>query len=715
MRALTLIALLAPLTAGAYSVSLTGGNTGNIVKWPTANLTYYLHPACSADLPNTTCLNEARASFTTWEQVGCTAVKFADQGFSNNLALTAVNGGTNDKNEVGWIENSAWFYGTYTLGVTAPWFSQDGVVFEADIAMNGYLQTWSTSGQNFSTDVRNVLVHEIGHFFGLQHVLSGFSQNDPPTMAPSADPYMASQTPNANDQEGVCFLYPKGAWSCGNNDDCPFVVDDGPSGEYYAGVLSCSGGNCGGFSNQLPEGDAQIGEDCVSDTDCESPLFCQPLQGGYGACASKCQTASPNCPSGFECVPYSNSPGNGVCLEQQGGGGGGSKKANGESCQSSTECESFLCINEQGGGKCRQPCFSANECPSGEQCMPLQGVNYGACFPGEDGGGGGEGKELGENCESGDECKSTLCAGSDGVYTCVQPCINSSQCPQGQQCYGLPGGGGACFGDNGGGGGGSGLGVGDTCEDSSQCISEMCVSIGGGAAFCTDDCTQTSDCPCGLTCQQFQGGQSLCAPGQPVACLEDGAECPGDSACVSGLCHGGVCATACNIFGHTCASGGCLRNEWTDPNGICSNPGLALPGEPCATDAVCSTLFCHEETCAQPCNPAAPACPATQICEVAIGEIGQCVEPVSGTGDTGVDGGTDGGAVGGTVADGGGTGTTGGFTGGGGTTGGGADEVREPATTCSSSSSGTPVDGWLLLFVVGLLAVLRHGVPLPSQ
>ncbi|MFT7624257.1 MAG: hypothetical protein ACI9WU_003444, partial [Myxococcota bacterium] len=561
--------------ASAYSVSLTGGNTGNVVKWPTAKQTYYLHPSCSADLNNQACLNEVRASFQVWEDIGCSALDFTDQGFSNNLQLTAVNGGTNDKNEFGWIENNAWFYGTYTLGVTAPWFSQDGVVFEADIAMNGYQQTWSMSGQNFSTDVRNVSVHEIGHFFGAQHVLGGFSQNDPPTMAPTADPYMNSQTPNADDQAGACYLYPQGAWSCQNNDDCPFVNDDGPQGEYYAGVLSCQSGSCGGFSNQLPEGDGQIGEDCVADTDCESPLFCQPLQGSSGVCASQCQTSNPNCPSGFDCIPYSNSPGTGVCIEGDGGGGNNNQKANGQPCSSSAECQSFLCINESGGAVCRQKCFSANECPSGEECNPLQGVNYGACFPVQGGGTtggttGDAGKALGENCNSADECDSTMCAGSDGVFVCVQPCINSSQCASGQECFPLQGGGGACFGDQGGGdtGGGQGLGVGDTCEDSGQCISGQCVSVGGGAAFCTDTCGNTADCPCGMKCQELQGGQVLCIPGEPVACLGEGEACSSAGQCANNSCVDGSCATTCSIFQGAAgcpAQTGCQRTAEASP------------------------------------------------------------------------------------------------------------------------------------------------------
>ncbi|MBP47300.1 MAG: hypothetical protein CMH53_05125, partial [Myxococcales bacterium] len=181
------------------SISMTKGNTGAIVKWKKIPVSFQLHPACSADLKNTVdCLNEVRKSFQIWEPPTCSNLKFTEGPASYNLKLTSVGGNTNGKNEFAWIETNAWIYGTYVLGVTSPVFTvsgpNNGGIFEADIAMNGYLQTWTISGKDYTTDVMNVSVHEIGHLFGLQHNLYP-TQGKPETMAPTADPFMGSKTP----------------------------------------------------------------------------------------------------------------------------------------------------------------------------------------------------------------------------------------------------------------------------------------------------------------------------------------------------------------------------------------------------------------------------------------------------------------------------------------------------------------------------------------
>jgi len=706
--------------AHAFSVSLYNGNTGPIVKWPTTNLTYYLHPDCSTDLNTQACLDEVRASFQTWTQFDCTGATFTELGFSNNKQLTAVNGGTNGKNEFAWIENSQWFYGTYTLGVTAPVFYSDGTIIEADIAMNGYQQTWSMSGANYSTDVMNVSVHEIGHFFGMQHVLGGYDPNNPPTMAPTADPFMGSRTPDADDGKGVCFLLPKDPYTCTATSECPLVVDDYSNGEeYYAGQLQCTNGFCGGVSNVIPEGDAQMGDSCVADNDCVSPLFCQQLSSGGGVCASQCQTANPNCPSGYDCVAYSNSPGNGVCLEGDGGGNQGGSKGPGEPCDSSPECSTFLCIQESGGNFCRQPCYSANDCGAGEECMPLQGAGFGACFPATNNDPDPPtGLDVGQPCNSSDECQSQLCAGSENDYLCTQPCGATSQCPAGYICYGLTNGGGGCFEDQGNGNGPPTLETGAPCEFPSECVSGQCVAYEGeDVGFCTDGCSSTNDCPCGMECSDTSLG-FICTPGEKVGCVANGGACAGDTECVSGACVDGICGTPCTVLGQAvCGSNqGCLRTSPGTANGLCSPLGGTSDGKPCSVDSECGSLICHSGVCSTPCDNDGQ-CAGDYYCVTGLaGALGICqlevVNPGQDAGGPGADAGgpqpdtgtpgADGGSVDPDVS-----GTAGGDlfapqppfqggSGGGGTSG------------CATSPSGSESLPVLVLIVLAGLAVIRR-------
>ena len=619
-------------SAAAFSVTLS---SGNVVRWNKKKLTYSLHPQCSADLPANVCHQALRDSFKAWEGQPCADLEFVEQAMSNNLKLTAVGYSTNGINELAFIENNQWQYGSYTLGVTAPVFYQDGTIFEADIAFNGLQQTWTASGEWNKQDVMNVAVHEIGHYFGLQHNLGGYDPNNPPTMATTADPNLKSQTPEPDDLKGVCFLQPKGSYTCSSNDDCPLIVDDGPQGEYYAGQITCQNGLCGGVSNEIPEGDGKMGEPCVANMDWRNPVL-PATQRGAGVCASFTNKPT-RLPPGYECVGYQNSPNLGVCLEQQGNNNGGNKGV-GEPCESSFECQSQLCVYQGNGGFCRQACTNDADCPAGEYCAGLQGTNGGACFEGGGNNNNGNLKGIGEDCANGTECASGVCAGGAGTgYICVELCETDADCPDGYTCYPLQGGGGACFPSQGAGNGTKEIG--EECSSNEECASGICLSL-GGPYFCTENCAAHTDCPCGMKCTATNGG-NYCEGGAPkVSCIPDGEDCASDSECSSGICLFGVCQIACSIFtgDALCPDGqGCGRLTVDKPDGFCMKAGLKGTGEYCAADLECYGLFCHEGACEVPCNPFAPnSCETGLVCDPALGDIGICSEPtVNDPGDPG--------------------------------------------------------------------------------
>lgn len=577
-----------PAQVDAYSVSMTNKNSGKIVRWNKTTLPFWLHPSCSTDVATAGCLAECRASFKTWEGHACSTLAFADQGMSSSKQLTAVGFNANDKNEVAWIENNAWTYGKFVLGVTSPYFyttgSQAGAITEADIAMNGYQQTWAISGKAFTTDVRNVLVHEIGHFFGLQHNLYPNSSN-PETMAPTADNYLKSQTPEQDDINGLCYLYPKaGSYPCKEQKDCPYVNVDGPQGEYYAGQISCNSGACGGTSAPIQQGGGKLGDACQNAIDCDKPLFCQPLSGAQAVCSQNCNPqSSGSCPAGFACYAYQNQPTNGACIKGQ--TGGATKKNVGDTCADHAECKTQMCLALDGKLACQQPCTSDSQCGTGQKCGLFQGKTYGACTA-DTGGTTPTKKGVGQVCFASSECSSGLCVGNGGNSgLCTQSCGSGSACPSGKACVQLQSGKGACL-DAG------STKIGDACSKSSDCADGMCVAS-AGKYVCTKACSKTSDCPTTYDCYSLSSGAGGCFKGpskQP-----DGGKCQGSTDCNSGLCVGdagadGACVQPC--AGDSQCQNGYTCSSLSGGGGFCEKLGDKALGDACGKDTDCASGDC---------------------------------------------------------------------------------------------------------------------------
>jgi hypothetical protein len=612
--------LLVPASAYSFSIGKVKNGTGAIVRWHVSTVTYHLHPAGSADIVDGSDLNAVRAGFQQWNDVSCSSLNFVEGNAASNSYNMSVGAQPNDLNEISWAEGSEWQLGSYVLGLTSTIMNAEtGALGESDIAFNGYLNKWSTNGASGTVDVLNVTTHEQGHFFGAQHVLGGYDPNNPPTMAPQADPYLKSQTIEADDKNCACFLNPAGEYYCQSDADCPYVNEtDGSGNESYVAKLTCINNLCGGTSAQIPEGTKGFGEMCASDWDCKQPYMCQQTGTG-GICTQECNTDA-NCPSGYKCLEYSNAPG-GVCYPDSGGTGPGATKDNGQACNNPEECKSGLCVGSFNGASayCRQPCqVGMNNCLSGESCNQLQGTSSGACIPSS---GSGANKGPGEDCTSPSECQSGLCVGLGAIYKCREACSPAlGDCPANYDCYPLQGSsGGACIPSTGGPAGKGELG--ETCEVSSDCVSGFCLSIvGENGAYCSQACGSPNECPCGMQCTDFVGGQSYCVVGGSQACTPSGNPCVSSAECISQACIDGICREPCVVGGSSCPPGqDCLRVKAGSSSGMCSPIGGTALGGACTWDSECQSLLCESMdggplVCVQPCDPLSTYCGEGRTC-----------------------------------------------------------------------------------------------------
>ena len=341
LAAALVCAAAAPGISHAFSIAESQKGSKKIVQWASDTIGYFLHPAGCKQLSQSDTFQQWRAGYEGWMAVPCTNVQFVEQHHcqagackfdkgaacgsdadcpsASNLKLVAVGYNTNGRNELAFINDSAWSYGNYVLGVTVPVWDGSGKIFESDIAFNGYLQKWTTNPKGTSNNTQHLLsvaIHEEGHFFGVQHVLpqTGWDPKDPPTMAPAVDPYGNSWTLNADDSKAVCFLHPKTTYGCAGDVDCPYIVDQDSKGqEAYTGKLTCSSGQCT-FGGSVPVGgQTELGQPCSNDDQCKSSM-CQPVSSTQAYCSQLCTPQSPNCPPNFDCYPYQNNQSQGACL-----------------------------------------------------------------------------------------------------------------------------------------------------------------------------------------------------------------------------------------------------------------------------------------------------------------------------------------------------------------------------------------------------------------
>jgi hypothetical protein len=366
------------LGASAFSVRVSSGNP---VRWAEPNIPFHIQYEGSDNLTSEVSLQAVTNGFESWMDVDCTDLTFQAVGDAPNPSTVLLAGAMpNGKNELVWMEDSTWQLGKWVLGVTAPLIHLNGELYEADIAFNGYHLKFTVNG-NGGTDLESVAVHEIGHMFGMQHNIGPYSWNDPPTMAPSISGGLKSRTLEYDDTLGVCFLYPKiEPWGCGDDEDCPMVLDQNDQGEdFYAGSFQCGDDGTCSILDLYPEDTSLMGEECTTDASCVDDLYCQPWQDS-AMCTSYCVSANPQCPETFYCEPFQSYPQYGACLPDD----GEIKKPGVDGCASSEVCsEGMLCLPLPDASKkvCTLLCTVGEDatCPEGELCFSY-GNPTGGCF-----------------------------------------------------------------------------------------------------------------------------------------------------------------------------------------------------------------------------------------------------------------------------------------------------------------------------------------------
>ena len=430
-------------TALAGGVNFASGTTP--IQWKVPNVKYYVNPAGSADINDGSDLEAVNESYSDWCDLPCSTINANYDGTAGNQNML-TNGQSNGKSEVTWVEDNSWKFGSGVLGVTSPLFFNNGTITEADIALNGLHHTWTTSTPFNKVDTKSIVLHEVGHWYGIQHYLpTDWAPADQPTMTPSWSGSTNARTLEAEDIVPFCYLY--GDKGCSSNGDCPYVVADSNNGnEFIAGQYTCNGGTCvyggGGTSGGGTSGGGEGG-----------PNSCVGVCGGQAQqcfCDSQCQQYNDCCPDYIDvCVNGGSGGGEETGGGETGGGGGVGNCPDGLTfegcCDNGTltwcnngqvetlDCQGTGCGWDAGNNyyNCQQP---ANPDPSGN--FPLSCGGSGETGGGQTGGGEetGGGQTGGEEGATVDVCEDGItdkgcCDGVKLVY-CFEGELNTISCSQ---------------------------------------------------------------------------------------------------------------------------------------------------------------------------------------------------------------------------------------------------------------------------------------------
>jgi len=556
-----------------------------------------------------------RVSCTSWNSVcdngagGC--------NFTMPTQAAALNYQDN-KNSVLWISGSAWSHSMNTLGVTRVYHYQGtGEIFDSDLEMNNNV-TWGNSGSLSTYDYESVMLHEAGHFLGLDHTPNVTAA----VMYESIQNGQVKRTLTQTDVTDICGVYPATMMGVGQGNPCTM------QSQCSTGLV-CRG---------LPGGSGKICTvDCSSNTGAcasVSPLTCQTADTGM-ACLPPAASSDycKHCLDGTQCST-------GRCI------GAGVLSWCTNTCSTSAPCPAgSVCLNETNAQPCTAgaPCVCApnptmgrfmcpNQC-TGTACGMTPGFKCtnGTCEPAT---------SEGSRCELHGVCDNCLlCVGSTmampPVYHCRRCCGGQNQ---GNNCNACPN---------------------ITCPSMFTCsplgstVDRICLPS-NGADVC-QSCSMSVPCLNGNTCI---GGvcHAACNPSNPgmcTACTATGTgtfvcACPGEvrdvgqacgttptvQACRNGLvCANGTCRTGCIVGNATSCQAGEVCQSFSGV-GACVPAPLGTTCSACAGTTCAPDATCHQGRCYKRCNAGVTPGPCDYSC-ITVGagvDLCACPDQIGGEG-----------------------------------------------------------------------------------
>jgi hypothetical protein len=191
----------------------SGAAHANVVNPVTKQVRYYIASDAYSTANREAEIAAVKACFDQWQSVVGSHLRFEFAGLISPQGLDVREDNTN---VVFWAKNSLSVNnGQMNISNLRAWtsvnFADDGSILEADIVLNGIQYQWFTDFNNSSNQaqfIESVLLHEIGHFVGLDHAVVGGA-----TVIAGANGVSTEAGLSADELAAMRFLYPDVDWA----------------------------------------------------------------------------------------------------------------------------------------------------------------------------------------------------------------------------------------------------------------------------------------------------------------------------------------------------------------------------------------------------------------------------------------------------------------------------------------------------------------------
>ena len=178
----------------------------NVVNHTTKKIRYFVASDLYSETNKTAELNAIRAAIDQWQSVPGAKIAFEEAGF----VAPGVEIIFDNRNVIFWAKNTSTIGYANVAGrrgyTQVVYSGDDGRILEADIVLNGVQEKWFTdfnNKTNVAAFVEIVLLHELGHFLGLDHTPAGGG-----TVATGAPGISTELGLSADEIAAARFLYP---------------------------------------------------------------------------------------------------------------------------------------------------------------------------------------------------------------------------------------------------------------------------------------------------------------------------------------------------------------------------------------------------------------------------------------------------------------------------------------------------------------------------